>query len=74
MTQGMDRRLRELDRQWDLERTLKTNAAALASAGIPLGAFVDRRFLMLPAAVTAFLLQYALKGCVRWCHSSAAAS
>jgi hypothetical protein len=57
-------RLRELEEEWDIERTLETNAAALALAGTLLGAFVDKRFLVLPAAVSAFLLQHALQG---WC-------
>ena len=58
------RRLRELDEEWDIERTLETNASALALSGVLLGAFVDRRFLVLPAVVAAFLLQHALQG---WC-------
>jgi hypothetical protein len=61
---AIDRRLRELDREWDMERTLETNAATLALAGTLLGAFVDRRFLAVPAVVTTFLLQHALQG---WC-------
>jgi hypothetical protein len=60
----IDARLHELDREWDMERTLETNAAALALTGTLLGAFVDRRFLALPAAVSFFLLQHALQG---WC-------
>ena len=60
----IDRRLARLDREWDTERTLEANAATLALAGTLLGAFRDRRFLALPAAVTAFLLQHALQG---WC-------
>lgn len=60
----IDARLRELDREWDIERTLEANASTLALTGTLLGAFVDRRFLILPAAVTAFLLQHALQG---WC-------
>lgn len=47
-----------------MERMLETNAAALALAGTLLGAFVDRRFLVLPVFVTGFLLQHALQG---WC-------
>lgn len=58
------RRLDELDREWDIERALEANAATLALSGVVLGAAVDRRFLILPAAVTAFLLQHALQG---WC-------
>ena len=57
-------RLRALDAEWDMERTLETNASALALSGVLLGAFVDRRFLLLPALVTGFLLQHALQG---WC-------
>ncbi|QCG95866.1 DUF2892 domain-containing protein [Azospirillum sp. TSA2s] len=57
-------RLDELDHEWDIERTLEANAATLALTGTLLGAFVDRRFLILPAVVTGFLLQHALQG---WC-------
>lgn len=60
----IDARLRELDAEWDIERTLEANAASLALAGTLLGAFVDRRFLVLPAVVAGFLLQHALQG---WC-------
>jgi hypothetical protein len=57
-------RLAELDREWDVERALQANASTLALAGVLLGAGVDRRFLVLPALVTGFLLQHALQG---WC-------
>lgn len=60
----IDQRLREIDAEWDIERTLEANAAALGLAGTLLGIFVDRRFLAVPAVVTAFLLQHALHG---WC-------
>lgn len=60
----IDRRLVELEEEWDIERTLETNAATLALTGTVLGAFVDRRFLAIPALVTGFLLQHAIQG---WC-------
>jgi uncharacterized protein (TIGR01244 family) len=60
----IDRRLDELEREWDIERVLEANAATIALGGVLLGAFVDRRWLVLPAAVTAFLLQHAIQG---WC-------
>jgi hypothetical protein len=60
----IDVRLRELDREWDIERTLEANAAGFGFFGIVLGTVVDRRFLALPAAVTGFLMQHALQG---WC-------
>ncbi len=58
------RRLEELDREWDIERLLETNAASLALVGLALGTFVDRKWFALPAVVSAFLLQHALQG---WC-------
>ncbi len=60
----IDRRLRELDREWDIERVLETNASLIAFVGVALGAGRDRRWLILPALVTAFLCQHAVQG---WC-------
>ncbi|HMA13939.1 MAG TPA: hypothetical protein VKP12_04085 [Kiloniellaceae bacterium] len=57
-------RLRVLDEEWDIERTLEANAAVLAFAGTVAGATLDRRWLALPALVTAFLFQHATQG---WC-------
>ncbi len=62
--EAIDRRLAELDREWDIERTLEANAATVALVGLGLGTFVDRRFYLLPAAVAGFLLQHAVQG---WC-------
>jgi len=58
------RRLRELDDEWDIERTLEANAASMVLLGMGLGATVDRRFFLLPAVVAGFLLQHAVQG---WC-------
>lgn len=60
----IDRRLEELDQEWDIERTLEANAATIALFGLGLGALVNRRFFMLPAVVAGFLLQHAVQG---WC-------
>ena len=60
----IDERIRELEREWDVERTLEANAAAVSLAGVALGCTVDRRFFLLPGLVAAFLLQHALQG---WC-------
>ncbi len=62
--QRIEQRLRALDHEWDIERAIEANAASIALTGVLLGAFADRRFLLLPAAVCAFLLQHALQG---WC-------
>jgi hypothetical protein len=57
-------RLGELDEEWDVERLLQVNASTLVVLGVLLGAKVDRRFLLLPAAVFTFFGQHALQG---WC-------
>lgn len=62
--QEIPRRLKELDEEWDIERAIEANAAVLGFAGVALGATSDRRWLTLPALVTAFLFQHAVQG---WC-------
>lgn len=57
-------RIRELDREWDVERVLEANAATLGLTGMVLALNVDRRWLILPGVVFAFLLQHSLQG---WC-------
>jgi hypothetical protein len=58
------KRLAELDREWDTERTIEANAASIMLGGLGLSVLVDKRFLLLPAAVAGFLLQHATQG---WC-------
>lgn len=60
----IDTRLAELDREWDIERTLEANASTLAFTGTMLAATGDRRWLALPAIVTGFLFQHAISGVV----------
>jgi hypothetical protein len=60
----IDARLRDLDREWDIERTLEANAAGVSLFGLLLAATIDRKWLLLPAGVAAFLMQHALQG---WC-------
>lgn len=62
--QLIEERLRQLDQEWDIERTLEANAATLTVTGSLLGLTVSRSFLALPLLVGAFLLQHALQG---WC-------
>lgn len=57
-------RINELDREWDMERLLETNASILALTGVVLAMFRGRQWLVLPGAVLGFLLQHALQG---WC-------
>ena len=53
-------RIREIDREWDLERILETGAAGFALAGVVLSGVRSRRWLLLPAAVLGSLLQHSL--------------
>ncbi len=62
--QQLTRRIKELEEEWDIERTLEANAAGVVLLGVGLGAIVDRRFFALPGLVAGFLLQHALQG---WC-------
>jgi len=57
-------RLQQLDREWDIERAIEANAAALAFMGTALGYLIHPYWLALPALVTAFLFQHAIQG---WC-------
>ena len=61
---ALSRRLEALGGEWDMERVLQTNAAALALSGVLLGLFVNRKFFAIPCFVLPFLLQHALQG---WC-------
>lgn len=61
---AINRRLWELEREWDMERVLEANASALALIGVFLGAFVNIWWLILPGLVTAMLLMHAVQG---WC-------
>ena len=60
----IERRLRQLDEEWDIERAIEANAATLSIAGTVLSMMHDRRWSFLPLAVTGFLLQHATQG---WC-------
>jgi hypothetical protein len=60
----IDRRLVELEHEWDIERSIEANASTITLVGLGLGTFVDRRFYALPAVVAGFLLQHAFQG---WC-------
>jgi len=62
--EAIDRRLRELDEEWDIERTLEANAATATLVGLTLGTMVNRKWLLFPTAVAGFLLQHAVQG---WC-------
>jgi hypothetical protein len=60
--QSLDRRLAELDKEWDTDRALETEAAAMGLLGLALGTFVHPRFLLLPAMVAGSVLLHAKTG------------
>jgi hypothetical protein len=61
---SLGRRLEELEREWDMERTLEANAATITLATLALGKTMDKKWYVFPAVVAAFLLQHAIQG---WC-------
>lgn len=60
----ISQRIRELDKEWDIERVLEVNMSVLALTGIALTIFVHLYWLILPTIVLLFFLQHALQG---WC-------
>lgn len=64
-TEGaITQRLDELEREWDIERLLQTNAASLALLGVIIGGTAGRRWLALSGGVLGFLLLHGVQG---WC-------
>src|SRR5436190_12654371 len=60
----LTKRIEQLQHEWSIERFLDTNASALALAGSLLGLTLNRKWLLLSAVVSGFLLQHAVRG---WC-------
>jgi Protein of unknown function (DUF2892) len=58
------RRLQELDEEWDIERAIEANAAAVSFVGLMCGLLGRSRWLLVPVAVSGFLFQHAVQG---WC-------
>lgn len=60
----IDWRINQLEKEWSLERMIATFAASLALSGTLMAAFFNRRWLILPGLMSAFLLQHGIQG---WC-------
>jgi len=60
----ISRRIRQLDQEWDMERTLETNASLLSLTGIVFSLIGGKKWLILPGLVMGFLFQHATQG---WC-------
>ena len=61
---SIDDRIERLNKEWDVERNIETIAPSLILGGVALGYFVNRKWLILPGVVAAFLLQHGIQG---WC-------
>jgi hypothetical protein len=61
---AIERRLAELDSEWDIERYLETMAPSFTLLGLTLGLTRSRAWFILPLVVQGFFLQHALQG---WC-------
>ena len=62
--EDLTRKIEELDREWDIERVLETNASVIGLTGLVLGLAVNKKWLAVPGIVLPFLFQHAVQG---WC-------
>lgn len=62
--QAITERIAQLDREWDIERTLEANAASVTLLGFFLGLTAGRKWFVLPLIAGGFLLNHAVRG---WC-------
>lgn len=60
--QAKSDRITELSQEWDAERTLLLNAAFLTLSGALLGAFVNKKWLILSAAAAVVMAEQAITG------------
>lgn len=60
--EAASRRLEALDREWDIDRTIEAEAAAMGLVGLVLGAFVRPAFLAVPATVGAAVFLFGTRG------------
>jgi hypothetical protein len=62
--EAVQRRIVELEREWNIDQALMTNLAVLGLAGVLAGALHSRKWLAAPAMQLAFLFMHASVG---WC-------
>lgn len=58
----VDGRIAELEKEWDVERTVELNCAILAIAGTALGILVHKRWFAVPVLAATFLAQNSIQG------------
>jgi hypothetical protein len=62
--QDIDNRIKQLEKEWSIERALEMNMSVVASLGIALAILVNTYWIILPIIVLVFFMQHALQG---WC-------
>ncbi len=62
--ESISQRIEELDREWDTERILETNASIFILISIILGFLISKLWFFLSALIAFYLLQHAIQG---WC-------
>jgi len=62
--EDIEKRLMELDNEWDVERVLQATAAGLTLSGILLATKQNKSWFSLPIVASSFLLSHAIAG---WC-------
>jgi hypothetical protein len=61
---NINSRLKQLDKEWDIERGLEVNMPIVALIGLALGIFVSKWWFIFPVIVLLFFLEHAIQG---WC-------
>jgi hypothetical protein len=60
--EAREARLKELQGEWDIERTIEIEAPSMSLAGLVLGATVSRKWLALPVMAQTMMLLHSLQG------------
>ncbi|GAB3537786.1 hypothetical protein GCM10027343_01820 [Noviherbaspirillum agri] len=58
----IDRRLEELDKEWNVERFIETEAPLMIGLGVALGAMHDRRWFAVPVLAAGMVILHNLQG------------
>jgi hypothetical protein len=60
----INKRIKQLEQEWDIERALEVNMPIVALVGLALGIFVNPWWFIFPVIVMLFFLEHAIQG---WC-------
>ena len=71
---AIDQRLAELDREWNIERLIETEAPLMIGLGMALGTAHDRKWFALSAFAAGMVILHNLQAGIRCCRSSGASA